>query len=61
MEGTREQKQGVGGLSARTLLFVARVAGWLIVPFYVAGTCTSYLLERSAGVPIAYPMEDVLL
>jgi hypothetical protein len=48
-------------LSARTLLFVARVAGWLIVPLYVAGICTSFLLERSAGVTTAYPMEDVLL
>ena len=49
-------------MSRRTLLFaLARVAGWLIVPFYVAGTCTSYLLERSAGVTPAYPMEDVLL
>jgi hypothetical protein len=39
----------------------ARVAGWLIVPLYVAGICTSYLLERSAGVPPAYPMEDVVI
>jgi hypothetical protein len=49
-------------MSRRTLLFaLARVAGWLIVSFYVAAICTSYLLERSAGVPTAYPMEDVLL
>jgi hypothetical protein len=43
------------------LSLLARVAGWLIVPLYVAGICTSYLLERSAGVQTAYPMEDVLL
>jgi hypothetical protein len=36
--------------SSPTLLFaVARVAGWLIVPLYVAGTCTGYFLEYSAG------------
>jgi hypothetical protein len=43
------------------LSLFARVAGWLIVPLYVAGICTSYLLERSAGVPPAYPMEDVVI
>src|SRR5215216_5429588 len=36
-------------MSRRTLLFVARVAGWLIVPLYVAGDCAFYLLRRSAG------------
>ena len=36
-------------MSSRTLLLVARVAGWLIVPLYVAGSCTTYLLERSVG------------
>jgi hypothetical protein len=46
-----------GGLS----LF-ARVAGWLIVPLYVAGACTSYLLERRTGLPPnEHPMEDVAL
>jgi hypothetical protein len=30
---------------------LARAAGWLIVPLYVAGVCTSYLLERSTGLP----------
>jgi hypothetical protein len=43
------------------LSLFARVAGWLIVPLYVAGICTSYLLERSAGVTPAYPMEDVVI
>jgi hypothetical protein len=33
----------------------------LIVPLYVAGVCAIYLLERSAGVPPAYPMEDVVI
>jgi hypothetical protein len=28
---------------------------------YVAGICTSYVFERSAGVPPAYPMEDVVI
>jgi len=33
------------------LLFtLARVAGWLIVPLYVAGTCAYYFLTFSAGV-----------
>ena len=46
-----------GGLS----LF-ARVAGWLIVPLYIAGACTSYLLERRTGLPPnEHPMEDVAL
>jgi hypothetical protein len=49
-ERTKEQGQEVGRKSRRTLLFaLARVAGWLIVPLYVAGTCTRYLLERGAG------------
>jgi hypothetical protein len=49
-------------MSRRTLLFaLARVVGWLIVPLYVAGVCAIYLLERSAGVPPAYPMEDVAI
>jgi hypothetical protein len=50
-------------MSRRTLLFapLARAVGWLIVPLYVAGVCAIYLLERSAGVPPAYPMEDVVI
>ncbi|MDP8947350.1 MAG: hypothetical protein M3N09_04520 [Actinomycetota bacterium] len=27
----------------------ARVVGWMIVPLYVAGICTSYVLQRRAG------------
>src|SRR5215207_8087263 len=45
-------------MSGRTLLFVARVAGWLIVPLYVAGVCTTYLLERGAGLPNEQPVDD---
>jgi hypothetical protein len=48
-------------MSRRTLHIVARVTGWLIVPLYVAGVCTSYLLERSAGVTNEHPAEDVVL
>jgi hypothetical protein len=48
-------------MSRRTLLFaLARVAGWLIVPLYVAGTCTFFLLERSAGLwSEATPVENM--
>jgi len=45
-------------MSGRTLLFVARVAGWLIVPLYVAGVCTTFLLERGAGLPNEQPVDD---
>jgi hypothetical protein len=60
-EGTTEQQgQEVGGMSRPTLRFVARVAGWLIVPLYVAGTCTYFLLERSVGLwSEATPAENV--
>jgi hypothetical protein len=48
-------------MSRRTPLFaLARVAGWLIVPLYVAGICTFFLLERSAGLwSEATPIENV--
>jgi hypothetical protein len=36
-------------MSSRALLLVARVAGWLIVPLYIAGACAYYLLTISAG------------
>ena len=37
-------------MSRRTLLFAfARVAGWTMVPLFVAGTCAYYLLIHSAG------------
>ena len=38
-------------MNSRALLFVfSRVAGWLIVPLYLAGTCAYYFLTYSAGV-----------
>jgi hypothetical protein len=37
-------------MSHRALFLVARVAGWLIVPLYIAGACAYYLLTISAGV-----------
>jgi hypothetical protein len=40
---------------------LARVAGWLIVPLYVAGVCMSYVLQRRAGLPNEHPVEDALL
>jgi hypothetical protein len=33
----------------------------LIVPFYIAGIATSYLLQRSAGLPNKHPVENILL
>jgi uncharacterized membrane protein len=42
------------------LSLLARVVGWLIVPLYVAGVCTSYLLERRAELPTEHPVEDVV-
>ena len=48
-EGAGEQGQGVRGTGRRALFLVARVAGWLIVPLYVAGTCAYYLLIYGAG------------
>src|SRR5215217_2167966 len=37
-------------MSRRTLLFaLGRVAGWLIVPLYVAGNCAFYFFRRGAG------------
>jgi hypothetical protein len=47
-EGTREQGQEVGEMS-RALFLVSRVAGWLIVPLYIAGASAYYLLAISAG------------
>jgi hypothetical protein len=48
-------------MSRRTLFFAARVAGWLIVPLYVAGVCTSYWFEYRAGLPDENPIEGVVL
>jgi hypothetical protein len=49
-------------MSRHTLAFaLARVAGWLIVPLYVASICANYLLERSAGLPNEHSVDDVVL
>jgi hypothetical protein len=48
-EEVSRQRDGSGEIRGRTLPFVGRVAGWLIVPLYVAGVCTSSLLERVGG------------
>src|SRR5215210_3040610 len=45
----------------RWLSLFARVAGWLIVPLYVAGVCMSYVLQHSAGLPDESPVEDAVL
>jgi hypothetical protein len=47
-EGTSQRGSGIDRRAL--LLALARVVGWLIVPLYVAGVCTSYLLERAAGI-----------
>jgi hypothetical protein len=47
---------------SRTLLFaLGRVAGWLIVPLYVAGICTSYVLQRRAGLLDDNSVENAVL
>ena len=40
---------------------LARVIGWLVVVVYVAGLCTSYWLERSAGLPNKTPVDEAML
>ena len=60
MMGGTSEPGGVGSISSRTLRF-GRVAGWLIVPLYVAGICANYLLERSAGLPNEHSVDDVVL
>jgi hypothetical protein len=37
------------------------VAGWLIVPLYVAGICTSYVLQRRAGLLDDNSVENAVL
>jgi hypothetical protein len=39
----------------------ARVAGWLIVPLYVAGICMSFVLQRRAGLLGDSPLENAVL
>ena len=45
----------------RTLAYVGRVAGWLIVPLYVACVCASYLLEWTGGWANEHLLEDGVL
>ena len=61
-EGARELGQEAGGISRHTLAFaLARVVGWLIVPLYVAGICTSYVLQHRAGLHDDNSVESALL
>ncbi|MDQ3862778.1 MAG: hypothetical protein M3317_04635 [Actinomycetota bacterium] len=63
-QGTRKQQaQEVGPISRRRLFFgFARAAGWLIVPLYIAGACTGYVLEHRAGLwNDENPIENVTL
>jgi hypothetical protein len=49
-------------MSRHTLRFkLACVAGWLIVPVYVAGICTSYVLQRRAGLLDDNSVENAVL
>jgi hypothetical protein len=49
-------------MSRHALLFaLARVAGWLIVPLYVAGICSSYVFQRRAGLLGDDSVENALL
>ena len=45
----------------RTLLLVASVAGWLIVPLYAAGICTSYALQSRADLLDDNSLENAVL
>jgi hypothetical protein len=43
------------------LSLFARAAGWLIVPLCVAAVCTSFVLQRRAGLPNEHPVDDAML
>ena len=61
-EGARELGQEAGWMSRHTLAFaLARLVGWLIVPLYVAGICTSYVLQHRAGLLDDNSVENALL
>lgn len=60
-EGPSEQCGGIGGMSRRTLPFVARVAALLVLLVYVAGICANAWLERRLGLQSENPAEDVVL
>jgi hypothetical protein len=59
-EGTRQQNRNVGGTGKPSVL-IARVAGWLLVPLYIAGLYVNNLLERRAGFSEDDPVQDVML
>jgi hypothetical protein len=61
MEGASEQRGGIGGMSRRTRLFVARVAALLVLVVYVAGICANAWLEHRLGLQSEDPAEDVVL
>ncbi len=49
-------------MNRHTLHFaLARVAGWLVVPLYVAGICASYGLQRRAGLLDDNSVENAVL
>jgi hypothetical protein len=48
-------------LSRRPLLLAARMAGWLIAPLYVAGICTSYVLQHRTGLTDDNSVENAVL
>ena len=57
-KGAGEQSRGVSGIKRHTL---TRVVGWLIVPFYVAGICTSYVLQHRVGLLGDNSVENAVL
>jgi hypothetical protein len=59
-EGTRQQNRNVGG-TGKPRVLIARVAGWLLVPLYIAGLYVNNLLERRAGFSEDDPVQDVML
>ena len=48
-EEAREWGRGAGETYAGPTLLIGRVAGWLVVPLYVAGACAGFFLELRAG------------
>jgi len=65
---TREQQAArmnryiADGRPRGSLFLLVRAAGWLIVPLYVVGICTGYLLQRRAGLSTnENPVENVAL
>ena len=57
-KGAGEQSRGVSGIKRHTL---TRVVRWRIVPFYVAGICTSYVLQHRVGLLGDNSVENAVL